>query len=183
MAQILSLGSNSGTPQNKFYDASRSAPMLDGEKIFSKLGLNNNADVNNLVNKMSSLKNLLTSTKYHELENVWPEVEKILNQGSNISVESETGIGQFVTAISFFYESFNAIDKNPQYNALAGMRVIFLELYDKSAGSILNHQTGKDKRLLETTLSTINSRMNRIVKTFNTKVDQGKISAPKIGVS
>lgn len=178
-SNTISITGSNVTPTT-ISDRSKPAPMKDAETIYNKLLVGANKNGYNALVLTEIISAQIISTPYHELDSLWPKVEKNINNGRAIAIKATTPAGQLETTLGFLYESLNTIDKEDNINNLAIFRNLFYDTASYLDKHVLHHLDSKDQNITARILTIIENRMDKVVKRFNDRVDKQEINGYKI---
>ncbi len=168
------------TPK-KFLDMSRPLMMVNADKVYKVLTAKEDKTATATLTMTGQLSSLLKGIKSFEIDTLWTKVEKSFNSGKKIATTAKTTADDTQTAFSLFYSMLNAIDIQAEGTAgLKAFRTMYLEARNHVEGRFVGKFTGKDKRMLERIIRTVDSRLDEVIENFNLRVQAGNLRGPQI---
>ncbi len=180
MSELVSMRADYKTPIG-YLDNSRPLAMNDADKIFKQLQLRHGNTASDALTMAMTLTDLITSTKSHEIDQLWGKLEKKLNGGLKLSVKAKTDEGKVNTAVSMLYSALNWIDKAATTTReLHTMRNLVFKTDLHVTSKFVGKMKGVDKRTGLRVSKTTSERLDTMVERFNELLEAGLIGGSKL---
>jgi hypothetical protein len=172
-----------GTPTTKknYLDFLRPAAMVNASAIFKKLQSENGSDIFDALSIASLVADTIFATKGSELDKLWENIEKTLNNRKTLKVAAETPAGKLNTAIGLIYSAIEVIDTGDNINFVRSISGTFNQLRNHIDSRFTGKLEGVEQRTLQRSLDTVGAFLERIIKRFNSRVESGEIEGQEIG--
>ena len=163
-----------------YKDRAKPLPMVYTDRLYNTLTGIKGSEPGEVIEMLVDLQKVITTTRGHEVNELWENMEKKFARNSSISTKASTDDQKVNVLLGVFYNAANTIDsKSVTTDDLTILKSIYEETQTYMLQKFRPNMGSKDKRIFDNITSLIESRMDAIGERFNEFREEGRMFGPE----